>query len=178
MGKVYSVKLVRPVFQWVVIEVESWSLASAKKTALRKAAALSANEWAISEFHDRDYAMHVECAMDHQEIHETCPNPHQEIRTFQSTDQASENIRYLLLAADVENREGDCLPQPWFERADSMLQSELCLDWIDPLSFITENDGLGDGGLHRLIECETHEADNVIDFPVSHMDEEVAQVTF
>lgn len=175
MGRVYSVKVVRPVFQWAVVEVEASCLASAKKSALRHAAALSAGEWATAEFRDCDYAPHVERAMDHQELHETCPDPHRAIGEFQSNTQPSEGVRYLLLAADLENREGCSLTQPWFEGADPLLQSELCSDWVDLLDFITENDGLGDDGPHRPTARETHEASNIIEFPTGHMDEEVVQ---
>jgi hypothetical protein len=79
------------------------------------------------------------------------------------------------LAADLSARAGRVLSQPWFTGADQHLQADLCSDWVEPISFILENDGLGGDGQHTVVGWKTGRNDNVIDFPVSDFDQELIE---
>lgn len=174
MSKVYTVRLVRPVFQSVAIEVQAMSINSAMQKALRRAAALPASGWTDQEFEDGVHSVHVELVLDNQKVHETSSNPHREIKDFRSGDGNSNQFRYLILAADLSARVGRVLPEPWFSRVDQMLQADLCSDWVEPISFILENDGLGDDA-QTAIDWETPRNDNVIEFPISDLDQELVE---
>ena len=168
MTKVYTVRVVRPVFQSVAIEVQALNHNSAMSKALRRAAALPQPEWTDRKFEDGEIAMHVETVLDHQRVHDTSANPHRDIEEFRSGDGGSGPFRYLILLADLGARVGRVLSQPWFTRADPMLQADLCSDWVEPIGFILENDGLGEGA-HAAIGTEACGNDNVIEFPASHL---------
>ena len=173
MGKTFTVRLVRPVFETVVVEVEAWSHKDARRKALDSADKLPVEDWAAVTFDEREYSPHVASIIDNQEIYETSLNPHAKIRASRLADQVPETIKYMILAADLESGEGHCLPQPWFEYAETSLQADLCSGWIDPLNFIVENDGLGEVEVQPRSERQS----NVIDFPVSYINDEVGQVS-
>ncbi len=173
MGKTFTVRLVRPVFETVVVEVEAWSRKGARRKALDCADKLPAKDWAAVTFDEGEYSPHVASIVDNQEIYETSLNPHAEIRKSRLADRMPETLRYMILAADLESGEGHCLPQPWFEYAETSLQADLCSGWIDPLSFIIENDGLGEAEVQSRSERHS----NVIDFPVGYLNEEAEQLT-
>lgn len=175
MTKVYTVRLVRPVIQTVAIEVQAWSRSGATQKALRHAKRLSDSDWTTRDGGDGAYTAHVEAVLDNQEIYETSLNPHREIREFRAGRGSSDSVRYLVLAADLKARTGQILPQPWFTDADPMLQADLCSDWLEPISFIVENDGLDGDSAPNVLRCDAHDNDNVIEFPVSELDEEVVE---
>gem|GEM_PF-6203806 len=173
MGRIFTVRLVRPVFETLVIEVEAWGRKSARQKALDRTDKLPASDWAAVTFDDREYRPHVASIIDNQEVHETAPAPHEQFREHRMVDQMPRNIRYMILAADLKNREGHWLPQPWFDNAEPLTQADLCSGWIEPFSFIIENDGLGEDQVQSPSGCQT----NVIDFPVDCINEEVGQLT-
>lgn len=173
MTKVYTVRLVRPVFQSVTIEVQALNRNSAMSKAQRRAKALPESDWTDRKLEDTDHTMHVESVLDHQKVYETSANPHQKIREFRLGVGDSDTIKYLILSADLSARVGRVLPQPWFTCVDQMLQADLCSDWIEPISFILENDGLGGEGAPAALGLETCRNDNVIDFPISDLDQEL-----
>lgn len=173
MVRTFTVKLVRPVLETLVIEVEAWSGNSARQKALDIANERPATDWSVATSDAQDYRPHVASTIDNQDVYETSSNPHEELRTFRSADRMPEGIKYMILAADLENGEGHWLPQPWFENAEPALQVDLCSDLIDALSFIVENDGLDDGEAPATSGCRN----NVIDFPAGHLNEEVGQLS-
>ena len=173
MNRVYTVRLVRPVFQSVAIEVQAMSSKSAMNKALRRATVLPESDWSDQKFEDSDHTMHVETVLDHQNIYETSANPHREIGDFRSGNRNSKPFRYLILEADLSARVGRVLPQPWFTCADQMLQADLCSDWVELISFILENDGLESDGAQTAVGWESWRNDNVIDFPNCGPDQEV-----
>lgn len=178
MTKVFTLRVVRPVFQTAVIEVQAWSQNSAVRKALRNASKLSDAEWSNGATLSGDYAAHVEAVIDNQEIYETCPNPHREIREFRAGIGKHATVKYLVLAADMDTGVGRVMPQPWFIGCDPTLQADFCSDWHEPISFVVENDGL-DGEQGRAVGApELQRQDNVIDFPIDEFDEEVADSKF
>ncbi len=175
MNKVYTVRLVRPVFQSTTIEVQALNRNSATSKALRWAKGLPESEWTERNIEDNDHTMHVESVLDHQEIYETSSHPHQEIREFQLATGNSETPKYLLLSADLSTRVGRVLSQPWFTKTDQLLQADLCSDWVEPINFILENDGLGGDGEPAGVGWEKCQQDNVMDFPISDLDQEMIE---
>lgn len=174
MSKVYTVRLVRPVFQSVEIEVQAMSTNSAMQKAQRQAAALPASGWSEQEFEDGLHSVHVESVLENQKVEETSSNPDRDIKDFRSGDRNSNQYGYLILAADLSARVGRVLPQPWFSCIDHVLQAELCSDWVEPISFILENDGLSEDA-QIAIGWKTSTKDNVIDFPISELDQELVE---
>ena len=176
MSDIYTVRLVRPVFQSVSIEVQALNRNSAMQKALRRATVLPESDWIDRQFEDCDNMVHVEAVLDNQKVYETSANPHQEISEFRSVDGNSDNFKYLILAADLSTRVGRVLPQPWFTSADQMLQADLCSDWVEPFSFILENDGL-DGDITQMaVGWEMPGNDNVIEFPTFDLDQDQEEV--
>ncbi len=179
MTRVFTVRLARPVFQTAVVEVTALNRASANRKALRHAAAIANSDWVTREFNHHEYGVHVEDVIDNQAIYENSARPHREIREFRYGGVSGSAIRYVLLAADLKAKEGYLLSQPWFANTSNMLQGDLCSDWSEPLEFIAENDGLDAG---TFSTATTHEFlnggasnENIIEFPVSPLDEEVVE---
>ncbi len=79
----------------------------------------------------------------------------------------------MILAADLSTRAGRVLSPPWFTGADQQLQTDLCSDWVEPISFILENDGLDNESALGIVSLGTCQNDNVIDFPISDLDQEL-----
>lgn len=172
MRKHYTVRVMRPVFQTITLEVEAWSKGSAVRKAIHRALNAEDGDWHDQPTNGEDYSLHVEAVLDHEEVHESSPNPQKRIREFRSMSGQGDAVRYLLLAADTEKRDGRFLVQPWFDRADPLLQVDLCSDWVEPLSFIIENDGVDAESVISAID-ESPNVENVIEFPLDRSDEEV-----
>ena len=166
-------RLVRPVFQTVTLEIGAFSQNSAMQKALRRAGNMSESDWIAPRTQNDDYAIHVEAVLDHQKVYETSANPHRQIKEFRSGGGESYTTKYMILAADMKAWVGRILQQPWFIKTDQESQADLCSDWVEPINFILENDGLGGDGAQSAVGWETHRNDNVIDFPVSDLDQEL-----
>lgn len=174
MRRTYTVRLARPVFEMVNIEVEAMSKGGAVRKALHRASKLGESDWCENEHSRNDYQHHVEGVLDHQSVYETSANPKREILEFRSGTGASQEMRYLLLAADTKAHAGRVLMQPWFQEAISDLQLELCCDWIEPISFIIENDGLEGEDEHSLTTRDDQDEGNVIVFPLDPLEEDAS----
>lgn len=174
MRRTYTVRLARPVFETVNIEVEAMSKGGAVRKALHRATMLSEADWNENELIRGDYQHHVDAVLDHQAVYETSANPKREILEFRSQTGATQATRYLLLAADTKAHFGRVLMQPWFQEASGALQLELCCDWIEPISFIIENDGLeGEDERDPSIHDDQDEG-NVIEFPLDPLEEDAS----
>lgn len=131
------------------------------------------SDWSAREFDSEGYAVHVEAVLDHQEVHETSANPHRVVREFRAGAGEAGKTRYLILVAELNERVGRFLTQPWFGAADRLLQADLCSDWVEPIGFIIENDGLDGEAVRFAPVTESPDNDNVIEFPLHPLDEEV-----
>lgn len=172
MRRTFTVRLVRPVFETIALEVEAWSKGSAIRKAIHRAQNAADSDWGISDVQGDDYSLHVEAVIDHNHVYEASPNPRREISAFKSMADDRHRPRYILLAAEAGAAMGHVLTQPWFNRSESELQTDLCSDWIEALDFIIENDGLEQDGIAAQHE-DLHLHDNVIEFPPDPVDEEV-----
>ncbi len=175
MSRIYTVRLVRPVFQQVTVEVQAWSQSSAVQKAIKQTRVLRQSDWNTPDFDDGEYEVHVQSIIDNQHIYENSADPHREIKQFRSNKGDPGNIRYLLLAADLETGAGELLIQPWFTNCSHLLQADLCTDWSEPVKFIVENDGLEKNGLTVSAANEKPYSDNVVEFPAGSLDEEISE---
>lgn len=172
MSKVYTIRLVRPVFQSTVIEVEALSRKSAQQKALRRAKTLNDSDWSAPMFDQDRYEPHVEMIVDNQEVYETSPTPHQAIRAFRSGDNG--HVAYLILEANLNDAVGRLLPQPWFRDLSPVLQADVCSDWVDAMAFIVENDGLDEDASWPGCDDDGQDA-NIIAFPVGEPGDEAVE---
>ncbi|MDH3580023.1 MAG: hypothetical protein OEM91_05275 [Hyphomicrobiales bacterium] len=175
MSRIYTVRLVRPVFQHATVEVQAWSQSSAVNKVKRITKTLSETEWKTPDFNNGDYEVHVQSIIDNQHVYENSANPHRQISEFRAGTGDSGEIRYLLLAADPETGAGELLMQPWFAQCDQTLQAELCSDWSEMIEFVIENDGIDASDVQISVVEEKPDNENVVHFPTRDLDEEVVE---
>ncbi|MGI9384575.1 MAG: hypothetical protein ACR2PO_15600 [Methyloligellaceae bacterium] len=163
MKRVYTIRLVRPLFETAVIEVEAFSENVAVETALEHAETLRSEAWRTQEFDDAAYGPHVESVVENQEIYETSLNPHRELREFRTNSAGKPTRKYLLLSVDADSGMGELHPEPWFAGLDGREQADLCADWLEPLALVVESDGLTE----HVEEApdEVIDDENVVAFP-------------
>jgi hypothetical protein len=107
----FKIRIVRPVFQSVIVEVEADSEEEAVAAALGQADTVSEEEWA-GAFEPEDYFYDAHCI---KEVH------------------PSEYRKYLPLRASTFSGEGEVLYQPWLEEVDDLMLADLCMDWSGQL---------------------------------------------
>ena len=163
MKRVYTIRMVRPVFETTVVEVESFSEGVAIEKALERASRLGAEAWESQDIDPTEYGTEVVSIVENQQVYETSSNPHRELREFRAGGHGMRSRKYLLLAADLETGEAELVLQPWFGRLDGPRQAELCASWSQPLDLILENDGLEDRQAEPGIH--TTRITNVVAFP-------------
>jgi hypothetical protein len=140
-----------------------------------RAATLPGSDWSERKTDESDQALHVESVLDHQKEYDSSTSPQSQIKEYQLKNGNSENFRYMILSADLNSRVGRVLPQPWFTGADQMLQADLCSDWVEPIKFIVENDGLGSEDFVAAMGWEPSRNDNVIEFIVCDFDQKLEE---
>lgn len=123
--KRFRVRLVRPVFQFVDVEVEAGEENEALFTALAGVETIPEDAWHGS-FDPDEYgidAVAVDDAADSDE----------EIFTA-----IAEDKKYLLLKADTDSGEGEVLYQPWMRDISDLMVADLCSDWSGELAEASE----------------------------------------
>ncbi|EHP86538.1 hypothetical protein GeomeDRAFT_1844 [Geobacter metallireducens RCH3] len=119
--KRFMVRLVRPVFEYVDIEVEAGEENEAVSAALAGAETIPADEWR-GNFAAEEYGVDAVCvtesAGDDKEIF---------------TEIAGEK-KYLLLKADTDSGEGEVVYQPWIGEVSDLMLADLCSDWSGELA--------------------------------------------
>jgi hypothetical protein len=131
----YKVRIVRPVFQSVIVEVEADSEEEAVATALGQADTIPEEDW-IGVFDSEKYFYDAQCLEedfdeDHLEVDEDAEH-------FIDPD---EYVRYLLLKANIYSGDGEVLYQPWLEEeVDDNILADLCMDWSGQLEGIQKDD--------------------------------------
>lgn len=117
--KRYKVRLVRPVLEYVDVEVEAGEEFEASFLALVGADAIPADEWR-GQFAPGGYGVDAVCVTeaDNEELF---------------AGLAGEK-KYLLLKADTGSGEGEVLFQPWIGEVDDLMLADLCGDWTGELA--------------------------------------------
>lgn len=165
MKRVFTIRLVRPVFETAVVEVEAFSESVAIETALDHAETLKREAWRTQEFDDAAYGPHVESVIENQEVYETSVDPHRELREFRAGSAGTPARKYMLLSVDADSGVGELHPEPWFARLDGRKQADLCADWLEPLALVVESDGLSEPVEDEDTSDEVIEDGNVVAFP-------------
>ena len=123
--KKYYVRIMRPVFQRVLLEVDATSEEEARRIAVGRAEAMRDNEWDDTES-DFDQPMIVERVVGEDEL--------EEIAVDDPRDLVSEiGHAYALLQADLETVEGEVIPLELLERIANLALADVASDWIAQL---------------------------------------------
>ena len=123
----YYVKMVRPVIEEVVVEVEAGSLDEAQLLASEAAATLPENSWE-RRIDGAQHAPIVESAV---------PGP--EVSGDVARGCLWPNVSYALLRADIETMEGKFLPQPWMVALSPLSVADLAADWVADLEQVRDS---------------------------------------
>jgi hypothetical protein len=115
--KRYRVRLVRPVFQVAVVEVEATDEDVAMLEALGQAMTITENEW-VGEFDPDNYFYDVQYVEDADEPDDDY--------IFTGLEKYR---KYLLLKADTNSGEGEVAFQPWITEVSDLMTADLCSDW-------------------------------------------------
>jgi len=116
--KRYRVRLVRPVFQVAVVEVEANDENDAMLDALHQADTIPEEVWS-GNFDQANYGY------DAQYVEEAGESDEDDY-IFTGID---EDRRYLLLKANTGTGEGEFLPQPWLTEISDLMIADLGMDW-------------------------------------------------
>ena len=117
-AKRYLVRLVRPVFQVAVVEVEANDENEAMFDALHQADTVPEELW-FGDFDQANYGYDAQYVEEAEESGE-------DNYIFTGID---EDRRYLLLCANTNTGEGELLPQPWVNEISDLMVADLCMDW-------------------------------------------------
>jgi hypothetical protein len=144
----FAIKLMRPIFQTTVIVVAAATEAHAVRIALRAAARLKDSEWA-GGFEPRRYQYDVQHVIDVDEWgQEAAGEGRSETDAELSAFLRSfENVRYLLLKADIEVGQGGVLNEPWLDDKSHLFLADVAGDWLADIETL-EEEGL-EGYLRR-----------------------------
>lgn len=139
----YFVRLVRPVFQEALVEVEAGSDAEAAELALDLAEGLADRDWR-GFFDPSAYSHHIARVASKDDLDGDSP---EQAVALDVSDKC-----YMLLEADTDSGEGAVLPQPWMQNVSSLMATDLTSDWIGELG-----DLKADGLRSFLKELEEHQ---------------------
>lgn len=117
-SKRYRVRLVRPVFQFAVVEVEAIDENEAMLDALHQAVTIPESAWS-GNFDQANYGY------DAQYVEEVVESDEDDY-IFSGID---EDRRYLLLSANTNTGEGEMLLQPWLSEISDLMVADLGMDW-------------------------------------------------
>lgn len=117
----YRMRLMRPIFQSVVVEVKAPDEKAAMSIALNSARKIPNSEW-VGEFDPKSYFYDVQFVLDMDNVN-----------SEESADYILHDIsryrQYALLRADTSAGEGTVLFQPWMTQKAELMITDLCMDW-------------------------------------------------
>lgn len=142
--KKYWVKVIRPVIEHTVVEVEASSYQSALEEAAELAVDVDDSEWSPAPESD-DYSVHPVAAYEQSDVED-------EIDVLDMVTH-----RYALLEADLNAGQGRLLLQPWMESQSSLMVSDLASDWSEEVEALRE-EGV-EGFLQDLQEFQQLQAE-------------------
>jgi hypothetical protein len=117
----FLVRLVRPVFEAVVVEVEAENEVMAEVAALTQAESIEDEHW-VGTFDPGSYGCDAQCVIPAEEGEDD----------FIFSGIENER-KYALLKADLDSGEGRMLFQPWMDEIDDLMWADLCMDWSNQL---------------------------------------------
>lgn len=122
----FLVRLVRPVFEVAVVEVEAESEEMAEVVALSQSAVLEDKHW-IGAFEPGSYSCEAQYVVSADEMEDD----------FIFSEIENER-KYGLLKANLDSGEGRILLQPWMEKVDDLMSADLCVDWGNDLESLCQ----------------------------------------
>ena len=153
----FTVRIVRPVFESVVVEVEAECEEDAIAAALGQADTILDEEW-TGVFEPENYFYDAQCI----DIIHGCDGEEQisagdEFECEDDPLATNEYRRYLLLKANTFSGDGEVLYQPWLEDVDDLMLADLCMDWSAQIEEARKGSlSLGEHAHHRyrLTDCK------------------------
>lgn len=122
--KKHYVRVMRPVFQRVLIEVDATSEVEARQIAIKRAETLRDDAW-DDVGTDFDQPLVIERIATEDELKEIDGDPGDLILEI---DHA-----YALLQADLESIVGEVIPLELLERMDNLQTADVASDWVEQL---------------------------------------------
>lgn len=128
LGK-YRVRVVRPVFQAVVMEVDANDEEEAVKEVLDQVKDIPEKEW-VGSFAPKSYCYDVQGVVE--------VDPDDEDYDENHIFQIEQYRNYLLLKANTFTGEGEVIWQPWLGSISDLMVADLAMDWADELEEIRD----------------------------------------
>lgn len=130
----FAIKLMRPIFQTAVVLVEATDEAQAVKRAFRTARGLSEDDWE-GGFERRNYVIALQNVLNATDaIEERGLSPSVDSEVSLAAELASwDDIRYVILKADIDAGEGETHAHPWLRRCSDVMLADLAMDWREQL---------------------------------------------
>jgi hypothetical protein len=113
----FLVRLVRPVFQVAVVEVEAENEEMAEAAALTQAESIEDEHW-VGTFDPGSYGCDAQYVI-----------PAEEAKDDFIFSSIENERKYALLKADLDSGEGRMMFQPWMNGIDDLMWADLCMDW-------------------------------------------------
>ena len=136
-SKKYRVRLVRPVFQVAIVEVDAANQDDAIFEAILQADLVPENSWS-GRFDPESYFYDVHY------VQEMTEREDDYLRTGIEDDR-----KYLLLRADIDSGQGEMPFQPWMADISDLMVADLCSDWSIDLSALEQ---IGVSGFYASLE--------------------------
>jgi hypothetical protein len=127
--RTFRVKMMRPLFQIAVIEVDALEARDAVAAALDKADMLPDTSW-CGIFDAASYTYDVQDVVEVGKSSGKAPD--------QEEWEPSDELRYLVLKGDIECGEGEVIAQPWFVHENDLMVADIAGDWAEALETIRE----------------------------------------
>lgn len=128
----YFVRVVRPRFEFQLLEVEAGDRSSAEELAVMEAAELTSG-WRELIYSPSQYAPHAEITLPEQDVAD--PEDREAMCSAQPSDWV-----YMLLQANTFTGEGRMVWEPWFSEVTTSTAEDLLDEWRDDLEFFAQGD--------------------------------------
>jgi len=145
----YRVRLARPVFQVVLLDVEAEGRHEAVVKALSHAGRIPEEEWS-GAFDPENYFYDAQSVQEMEE-----PGDDEDDDSAAYAHAVDRYTKYLLLKADTFSGDGEVLFEPWLSDLSVHMVGDLCADWAGDLE--RARDGGASAFLERLYK-EAEEA--------------------
>ena len=123
----YRLKLGRFRLQTTIVEIDAPNSDAATAKAIARASHLPTSRW-----HDEvDPKFHSPHVQDY--FGPDSDTDDEEVDFSRADDELGENVRYLVLKADVGTGEGSIILAPWLKHESDLTIADLCMDWIAQL---------------------------------------------
>lgn len=113
----FRVRLVRPVFEVAVVDVEAENEEMAAAAALNHADSIGEEHW-IGRYDPDSYGCDVQYVISAEEAEDDY-----------IFSEIEDERKYMLLKADLDSGEGQMTFQPWMDEIDDLMSADLCMDW-------------------------------------------------